>query len=290
MRARTLARGLPTLFVLGALAAQAAPPKKHLLRYAFEEGKTAWSVVTQRVTMKTDMGGTKVEGTMDTQMFVSETVAEIKDGKARIVRAIERIKCATKRAGRELVYDSDVEGSDPGPLAAVADLIGKRKDVWMDARGSAGDLKLPDELKNAAIDFEQVAHQQWQMLPDEPVAVGATWETEVATPKGSVGEGKMKVKSKLIEVVGSKARIEWMQTDTDGIDVPGGGNLALKMRGTVTIDLAGLQIPEKTLETVITMKINGGEVHTETGMTTKATEPPKNAKPAKQPEAKEQGK
>jgi len=293
MYSRTLLCAFTLACSLVPLTAQdTRTPPRHLLRYAFEQGKTVHAVTTQHMTMKMDLRGTPMETAMDMQLFASLTVAGLKDGRARIVERTDRVKVAARMpGGTDVDYDSDVEGSDAGPLAAIVDLLGKEVEVEFDDRGKGGAVKLPEELKNVtsrSIDLEEVMHQQFPELPDAPVAVGDTWESETEMAMGGTGKSKVKVKNKLLEVANGKAKIEMqMQIDVDDLKIPGGMKVAVeKAAGTMTLDLAGWQVPAWTMDMVITTK--GGGMDSRMAMTVgmTAAEPPRNAKQPKQPAAK----
>jgi hypothetical protein len=256
---------------------------KHLLRYAFEQGKTVHAVTTQHMTMKMDLRGKPMETAMDMQLFESMTVAELKDGRARIVGRTDRIKVVAKMSGdADVDYDSDVEGSDAGPLGGIADLVGKEMEIEFDDRGKGGAVKLPEELKHLtsrSVDLEEVMQQQFHELPDAPVAVGDTWENETEMALGT-GKSKVKVKSKLLEVANGKAKIEMqMLVDLDAREVPGGMKMTVeKATGTMMLDLAGWQVPAGTMDMVLTTKGGGMDSRMEVTVATTAAEPTKNAK------------
>src|SRR5262249_52169045 len=116
------------------------------------------------------------------------------------------------------------------------------------------------------------------------VAVGDTWENETEMALGGRGKSKTRVKNKLLEVANGKAKIEMqMLIDLDDLKMSGGMRMAVeKATGTMTLDLAGWQVPAWTMDMVITTNGGGMESRMETTVGTTAAEPPKDAKPAKQ--------
>ena len=268
------------LMVLPACGHDAGP--KHLLRYAFEPGKVAHAVMTNRTTTKAKMGGELMESSIDMQMFLSSTVVEVRDGVAQLRLVIERMKVTTKGPGPAIDYDSDVEGSDPGPLKTTGSVIGKVMEMRVDMRGRVRDAKVPDELKAAAngFDFDQMSHQQFQLLPEEPVAIGATWQEEVSMSVGPMGKSKVRTKCELQKVEGGKATLGLeMQMDLGDTKMPGGMKMQIEQAsGTSIIDLSGW-LPEGTMDMVMTTKGANMEMRMEHKATTQPCEAPKKTKP-----------
>lgn len=265
----------------GFLSAQeVAPAKKHLLRYAFEEGKTAYAVMSQHMNMTMEMAGQSIATVMDMELHASQTVASLKEGKARIQTTYDRIVVKAKNPGMDIDYDSAVEGSSPGVLAPIAQIAGKRMDCELDTSGKISAIVMPDELKGTvkqALDLEQFSKKQFQSLPESPVAVGDTWDTEVEMNVAQGGTSKIKVKNKLAEVADGKARIDQeMQFDLGALGLPEGAKMELeKARGSMTIDLVHWQVPAVNMDLVMATKSDQMNLRIEISMVTKAGEAPK---------------
>lgn len=269
-----------SLACLSALSACGGPaPAKHLLRYAFEPGKVAHAVMSNQTTTKGKVGEKVLETTMNMQLFLSSTVVEVKDGIAQVRMVIDRVKFATRSQGVDIDYDSDVEGSKPGLMGPIVSVIGKAMEMRVDGRGNVSDARLPEELKEVqGVDLEELTLQHFQVLPEEPVAIGATWEDERSVSMG-VGKSTMKVQYELLKVADGKATLgEVLRMDLSDLKMPGKMKVEVEeASGTAIVGLSSW-IPEGTMHMVMTTKGAGMDMRMEHTIGVQPCEAPKKGK------------
>jgi hypothetical protein len=77
-------------------------------------------------------------------------------------------------------------------------------------------------------------------MPEEPVAIGATWLSETTAPMGRFGDMKCKITNKLVSVEKGIARLDQkMEFATDGLNLPGGMTIEVRdAMGYSLIDLS----------------------------------------------------
>jgi len=239
--------------------AQEAP--KHLLRNAYEVGKTTWYRQTQVMDQKMKVGE-KAMDTSSTSEFVfrCDTPA-VADGKATVRRTFTRIK--VKMTGMMKVdYDSADPESRPGLFGAVAEMVDQWIELKVDDRGRIADAKTSPDFPEQALtmfggDLKQWMAQSIPSLPDTPIAVGETWQDLSTMPMAGVGEMKLKITTTLVAVEGRQAKLhQVLEMATDGLDLPGGVKMSVeKAEGDTSLDLAtGMPV---TSAMTTTMRISG---------------------------------
>lgn len=297
--------------VTGPLSAQEAQAK-HLLRHAFQPGKSQFYRQTMVSLNKTSLGDRVVEIRVTMETVLELKVVAVKDGQAEVEESIHRIVLKAK-GPFEVDYDSDVEGSDAGEMKDVVGQVGTSTTFKMDERGRISDYKLPDEVakvrrgvekSNLLFMFsnglsrpvtEQVA-QDMPEFPDAPVAIGGTWE-EVVPMTGLVGQVDGKVTHKLVAIDKGRAKIEQQTViDLDKMKVPAPVKMEIaKCAGSSLVDLATGSLVESRTEMVLKMNMGGARkvdmdaTHTMTLVAIDAPLPKKVEKHVEKPAGKEPG-
>lgn len=242
-------------FLLAPLAAQ----EKYTLRYDFQPGTACWTQFDQEMAQNMDMGGQKMEIAMRSSTWMESKVTGVEKGLAAITNRYARVKVKSDAPGMNVDYDSDVAGSDPGPLRAMADLVGKAATMQIDARGKIVAMKLPEGL---GPQFEQVAgslktsmEQSFVAWPEGPVAIGDTWQSQLEIPMQQMGSMKASVTNKLVAVEGDVVKLGVTMTfDTSKLQMPGGMQMKAKdSTGTMTVSLKSAMPLESTMTTAFEM-------------------------------------
>ncbi|MGE3174946.1 MAG: DUF6263 family protein [Planctomycetota bacterium] len=265
-------RSISSLFVLLAapLVAQDAAPR-HLLRMAFEPGKPAW--YRQSVDMSSTMkiGGQDMVTGMKMAVVLRTEVLEVTGGKASMRHTFERITAKMDNPMMKVDYDSDDPDSRPGALAILEDVVGESLQVQVDDHGRFSDAKpsagFPEQASEmfGGGELNRFLGQNVPELPDQPVAIGESWQTTTEMPMGPTGNAKVTVTNTLMEVGGGRARIrQVMSVDVDDLKVPGGGQMQMdKAEGFTVLDLATgmpieseMQMVSKVVNTQVSMDMS----------------------------------
>ncbi len=183
--------------------------KLYDLTYKFKTGETLRWEVVHKATVQTT-----IQGTTETAKTRSESVKAWKvtdvtpEGVATFVHSVESVKMANQLPNRALVeYDSQRDVVPPVGYEAAAKAVGiPLTMIRIDARGKL--------LKREARHGEQDADGGAPMvvrLPDEPVAIGATWnqsfEVQIRLKDGLLRRIKSRQRFELESVEGGVATI-----------------------------------------------------------------------------------
>ncbi len=275
--------GFLLLTAVNTCAQDRAP--KHLLRRVYEPDRVQFF----RDTSVTD---TKMQGpqgvNMDSTFTMTITRAErvlwVKDGRARIEKKIHRMELLSTGTV-EVEFDSDDPESDPGPYTQVANLVGTTSVMTMDLRARVVRVG-ESESKPSGDGGEQTADTNEPDLaladgfPDQPVAVGESWQThsEAEGPDGT--KSKATTDSKLVEVKGGVATIEQVTTLELNLQLRAAVKSEMSpSRSTLVLDLASGRILKRN--TLITTSVSmPGNMKSKTRMATEtvAIDPPKPSK------------
>jgi len=191
-----------------------------------------------------------IMGMANTQNMLMEYSYEVTGAEGnnkKIQIAYDRIKMDMSRMGQKMVYDSKDPNSDRSIFGAMDSLIGKPFVITIDPSGkvlnlegwnTGGSRTLLDE--NA---IKQMMETNFNIYPDNPVAVGDHWEKHITT---NVQMMTMSVKARYT-----------LEAINDGIAL-------LKMEGDISMDQP--TDSTKTNEAAMNMKISGtqsGTLHVE---------------------------
>ena len=229
---------LALALALPAVAQDDAKPK-HDLKFAFKPGTVANQVMTQDMTMTMSMGPQDMVTTMSMSMFQTYTVTSVNDNKASIEQKVTRVKATMDNPMQQIEYDSDEEGSDPGMLEGLADLVDQKMELKLSDRGAVSDVKAPEDVAGpGGVDLEGALSQIIVSLPEEPVAIGDTWTVNQKVPMGQMGESATEVTYKLISVDDAVIVLDQtLNLNASDMEAPQGMEIAsAKANGRYTID------------------------------------------------------
>lgn len=252
-------RALPFLFALVLPALCLSAQEKHTLRFRFEPGQTAWLLQTMEMKQQMVVQDRPMDMTFTTRMWMEAKVTAVKDGVATIEQRYARVQVKMDGAMMQVDYDSDVEGSDPGPMAMMADFVGKTATIRVDARGTMHGIELPEDIAGLPIakSLKQGFQQQFTAWPEEPVAVGGTWSSRLEFPMEGMGSMKAAITNELLSVQDKIVTVAMeMKMDTSGLTMPGGMEMEIgKAKGTVKYSLDSFLPIDSTIE--MEMKMGG---------------------------------
>lgn len=190
--------------------ATAANAEKYSLRYKFQLGQTLrWEVTHQAKIKTTVSGSTQTAETTSVSVKLWQVKDVRPDGTATFEHLVESVDMGQKLTGRQEVrYNSKSDKKAPVGFENVAESVGKVLSVvTMDARGNV--------LHRQRSPLKASAENEGPMtilLPEEPVAVGASWslpaEVEVPLANGTIKKIKTEQKFTLKGVSTGVATIE----------------------------------------------------------------------------------
>jgi hypothetical protein len=257
-----LARSLPLVLLLA--AAPAIAQDKHKLRLNFKAGTVVHFLQSQDMDMAMNMGGQDMGTKMQTQMYMTVKIKDVKDGVAELEQEITRVTAKmTNPMMGPIDFDSDVEDSDPGMLEGMANMVKQKMTMKVSSDGKVVGVDLPKELKDMAdesgMDLKSMFSQGFTMLPADPIAVGESWKSDIQMPLGQMGETKVDVTNKLLAATAEHATIEQdMKIDLSGMEIPGGMTAEIvKAKGVNKLDLRTGMPADMTME--MEMKFGGAD-------------------------------
>lgn len=264
--------------------------QKHLLRIAPSVGTTHTIVQSMDMTTKVGAGERKMEMLQSTKVWIEGKVASVDGGKTTLEQAYKRVK-AKANGMANVDFDSDDPESRPGPMGQLADMVGEKIKTVMNDRGAVLDMVLPEGLESASgIDMKQAFAQAVPTMPEEPVAIGESWTTNMDMPMGQLGTLKCKVANKLISVEKGLARMDQTyEFSTEGLQLPGGMNMQVEAgAGFTVVDLSSGLPADSASEITLSMVGGPGGMEMRMGMkmTMKRVDPA--AEAAAEAEAKKQ--
>ena len=191
-------RLLSLLLICGSIPAMAAEPEKVELSYRFQRGqKVKYEVSTS------DRYEINIRGNLDepaskqvsTKFY--EVLEVLPNGSARLALTFESLKLDIVQNGDTLTYDSQEPSKVDPKLAQMAGMgaafgiIGRPYlQVTISPKGQVSEIESligekPDEIS-------PTAREVLPELPDDPVAVGDSWDEEYEVPVRVSQEGELK--------------------------------------------------------------------------------------------------
>lgn len=187
-----LAAAYMTLFapvsVCGLHAAETAPKSddakdatKYELRYQFRPGEVVRTKVLQQVRLDTTIAGsTQVAETTSGSVKIWK-IADVDDkGQTKFEYSVDRVDMRQRVTGRqEVVYNSETDENPPPGFEMVAKSVGvPLSEITIDGAGRI--VKRIEKRPNAPSDSQ--GNQMVVPLPEEPVAIGESWNVPVDVP------------------------------------------------------------------------------------------------------------
>jgi hypothetical protein len=198
---------------------------KQQLRYSYEKGATGHYTVEQVADIDFKMGEQSMKQNLRMQLSASWVVTDVKDGTAHVSTEITRVAMDMKSPMGSQKFDTDDEDSLNAMFEPILDMIGKKIESQMDARGHLTVTKVPDEMARGGrmgpmLDAEGVLTPFHPELPEAAVAVGDTWEGTLPQAMGPMGSLDLKVVNKLVSMNGRSAVIEQKISLGESDDIP----------------------------------------------------------------------
>src|SRR5262245_54889110 len=225
---------------MGARCRPQDPAQKHLLRYAYEVGKTTWYRETVAVDLKIKAGVNTVDRSSNVEVVFRAETKSVTHGKATLQCTFTRVK-AKDPLGE---YDSVAGGSPPDVFRQLADVVDQWIELRVDECGRITDVStspaFPERVPVLGIDRQHL--EPWLVqtmlgVPDAPVAVGDKWydESLVAVPPWY--QMKSKTTTTFVAAERGLARLH-QQYDVPPVEEPGRTTTVDKSEGDVALELA----------------------------------------------------
>jgi hypothetical protein len=179
-----------------------ATAESHLLQWKWSKGQV-WAVdLRQRVETESAYTGKTIKLNLELSIDMTWKITDLDSARqvATIEQSIERIRAhVVDGQGNAREFDSNAK-RNPVDLAGALDRFkGLRMTMEVSATGRILKIELPaiiDDTKSDGafrnVDFAQLIRQSSAVLPETPIEVGGSWETE---SESAVPEGTLKMKS-----------------------------------------------------------------------------------------------
>ncbi|MSR39967.1 MAG: hypothetical protein EXS02_14150 [Planctomycetes bacterium] len=167
---------------------------------------------------------------------------------------VRRVEASSASNLTNVDYDSARKDSDPGPLAPLAQLVGKTFNVTLDALGQVQKVLPPNDLAQnpqeqlGIGDFDTLFTPYFLPLPATPIPVAASWDAQLKFLDPQLGDdGNVKVTSTLLRVVDQRAHLK-RQLQVQPPQRTGLQIQVQKAGGSAVFDLATGRVQESLLE------------------------------------------
>lgn len=206
-------RYLLSVVLLALCAAPQAGLAQDELRWKFQSGETLNYVVQQKMQTEMNVGGQKINTTMQQTMDMSWKVSSVApSGDAAVAQTVDRVQMKMEGGPfGTLQFDTQsTEAPSNQIVKAMADvfrkIVGQEFRVTMKPTGQVQDVQVPPELLKSITSgaaaanplneetLKQMMEQSSVMLPATRVQKGQTWES---TQQVELPFGQMKVSSKM---------------------------------------------------------------------------------------------
>ncbi len=157
-----------------------------------------------------------------------------------------RVRINSDSAMAKIDYDSERDEEPPHSMEILSDLVGAEFEYKTDDRGKAVEFKPPESLDLEALnkmgtDTKSMFERMPFVLPEGPVGVDDTWESDSSMAMGPMGQFKFKTTYKLTKIAGGKAWVaSTIAIELDGMQQEAGLGVKLAYedaKGTCVIDL-----------------------------------------------------
>ena len=200
----------PTLFAIWAILAMSIPPlvsaQEITLKWGFVEGSEQVLQLTNRMEISMPIGF--ASQVMDQSIRMRQTVQSVEsNGDATVTVTTEHIRMEGIGPGGDQLYDSDSGNipTDPAILGAAA-MVGQDYSMVVGADGTVKSIQgieeLVESMRNSfppevapmlgemfnAETLTEIAQQGVQILPEDPISPGGSWQTSFTMPNPLLGE------------------------------------------------------------------------------------------------------
>ena len=200
----------PSLFAIWAILAMSVPPlvsaQEITLKWGFVEGSEQVLQLTNRMEISMPIGF--ASQVMDQSIRMRQTVQSVEsNGDATVTVTTEHIRMEGIGPGGDQLYDSDSGNipTDPAILGAAA-MVGQDYSMVVGADGTVKSIQgieeLVESMRNSfppevapmlgemfnAETLTEIAQQSVQILPEDPISPGGSWQTSFTMPNPLLGE------------------------------------------------------------------------------------------------------
>ena len=200
----------PSLFAIWAILAMSVPPlvsaQEIALKWGFVEGSEQVLQLTNRMEISMPIGF--ASQVMDQSIRMRQTVQSVEsNGDATVTVTTEHIRMEGIGPGGDQLYDSDSGDipTDPAILGAAA-MVGQDYSMVVGADGTVKSIQgieeLVESMRNSfppevapmlgemfnAETLTEIAQQGVQILPEDPISPGGSWQTSFTMPNPLLGE------------------------------------------------------------------------------------------------------
>ena len=200
----------PSLFAIWAILAMSVPPlvsaQEIALKWGFVEGSEQVLQLTNRMEISMPIGF--ASRVMDQSIRMRQTVQSVEsNGDATVTVTTEHIRMEGIGPGGDQLYDSDSGDipTDPAILGAAA-MVGQDYSMVVGADGTVKSIQGIEELVKSmrnsfppevapmlgemlnAETLTEIAQQGVQILPEDPISPGGSWQTSFTMPNPLLGE------------------------------------------------------------------------------------------------------
>jgi hypothetical protein len=168
----SLAAGL-----VGADDSPTADGNKHLLRYKFKTGEVTRYQVDHRASVRSTIDDSTQEAQTRTESVKAWKIVDVlPDGEIELIHVVESVRMKNQLPGRAaLVFDSQSDATPPPGFEDAAAAVGvPLSRIRISAWGKVLERKVEHSQPAADADAPVTL-----LLPEEPVAVGATWDEDL---------------------------------------------------------------------------------------------------------------
>lgn len=200
----------PSLFAIWAILVMSVPPlvsaQEITLKWGFVEGSEQVLQLTNRMEISMPIGF--ASQVMDQSIRMRQTVQSVEsNGDATVTVTTEHIRMEGIGPGGDQLYDSDSGDipTDPAILGAAA-MVGQDYSMVVGADGTVKSIQGIEELVESmrssfppevapmlgemfnAETLTEIAQQGVQILPEDPISPGGSWQTSFTMPNPLLGE------------------------------------------------------------------------------------------------------
>jgi hypothetical protein len=200
----------PSLFAIWAILVMSVPPlvsaQEITLKWGFVEGSEQVLQLTNRMEISMPIGF--ASQVMDQSIRMRQTVQSVdSNGDATVTVTTEHIRMEGIGPGGDQLYDSDSGDipTDPAILGAAA-MVGQDYSMVVGADGTVKSIQGIEELVESmrssfppevapmlgemfnAETLTEIAQQGVQILPEDPISPGGSWQTSFTMPNPLLGE------------------------------------------------------------------------------------------------------
>ncbi|MEX1223601.1 MAG: hypothetical protein WEA31_03555 [Pirellulales bacterium] len=182
----------PWIFLAATTLSAHAADETHLLRYKFTPGEAIRTKVVHQATVKTTIDGTSQTANTVSVSVKNWNVEDVTDGVATFVHSVDYVDMWNQISGREKIsYDSRQDADPPAGFETVAQEVAIPLTRFkVDGQGT-----IVHREKLRTTPAPEAGHVMIP-LPEEPIAIGGTWDFPYDVPVTLRGGEKKIIKAR----------------------------------------------------------------------------------------------